>query len=111
MFVGLHALLAQSMAAPELAISEDDGKQFMTSAQNVMRHYSVQSTQKTLDWLAFAGTASGIYIPRLVAVNIRRKRGPVQEVKPGQAASSGGSVHPFIRPDMTSGAGFQEPAE
>lgn len=76
MFVGLHVLLAAQTNTPELAISEGEAKDFMASAQNVMRHYSVETTQKTLDWIAFAGCAAGIYVPRVVAISVRRRHGP-----------------------------------
>lgn len=72
MFVGLHVLLAHNTNTPELMITDDEGKQFMASAQNVMRHYSVQSTQKTLDWIAFAGVTIAMYAPRVVAIRIRK---------------------------------------
>lgn len=78
MFVGLHAALAMKIDAPELIISDEEGKQFMKAAQNVMRHYSVEATQVTLDWIAFMGCAAGIYAPRIAAVGMRRReqRGP-----------------------------------
>lgn len=73
-------MLAERMDIPELAVSEDEGKQFMQAAQNVMRHYSVETTQKTLDWIAFAGTSAGIYGTRVAAYNFRKK----QEAAPKQ---------------------------
>lgn len=72
MFVGLHATLAMMTKTPELQVSEQEGRDFMKAAQNVMRHYSVQSTQKTLDWLAFGGIAAGLYGTRAFAVSMRR---------------------------------------
>lgn len=78
MFVGVHLMLAHATGRAEWAISPDEGKQFMDRAQAVMRHYSVTSTQKTLDWIAFGGTAIGIYAPRIVAIaaNKRNERQP-----------------------------------
>lgn len=73
MFVGLHALLAERMECPELEITEEAGKEFMQSVQNVMRHYSVETTQKTLDWIALGGTVSGMYIPRIAAISMRKR--------------------------------------
>lgn len=72
MFVGLHAMLAMQTKTPELAISEQEGRDFTKAAQNVMRHYSVQTTQKTLDWIAFAGVATGMYGTRAFAISVRR---------------------------------------
>lgn len=71
MFVGLHVMLGQ--LTPELAINEDEGKTFMRAAQNVMRHYSVQTTQKTLDWIALIGVTTALYAPRATAIGIRRR--------------------------------------
>lgn len=73
MFVGIHVLLGELTKTPELGITEEEGKQFMSSAQNVMRHYSVQTTQKTLDWIAFTGVSCTIYAPRIAAVGFRRR--------------------------------------
>ena len=73
MFVGLHASLALMTKTPELAVTEQEGRDFMKAAQNVMRHYSVQSTQKTLDWLAFGGIAVGLYGTRAFAVSMRKQ--------------------------------------
>lgn len=116
MFVGLHALLANNLDTPELAISPDEGKQFMTAVQNVMRHYSVETTQKSLDWIALAGCAAGMYFPRVAAVSIRRKGRQRQAVaaKPpvppsGAPAPAGAALH--IVPDMHGGNGFQEVGE
>lgn len=104
MFVGLHALLADRMEAPELAISDQEGKEFMANVQNVMRHYSVETTQKTLDWIALFGTASGMYVPRIAAVSIRRK----MERRPQGRRQPAPADVVSIRPDMNSNAGFQE---
>lgn len=79
LFVGAHVLLADRTGVPELAITEDEGQQFMQRAQAVLRHYSVQTTQKAMDWIAFAGVAGMIYIPRVVALANRpsqRQPGP-----------------------------------
>lgn len=94
MFVGLHALLADRTNVPQIAITEDEGKQFMTAAQNVMRHYSVETTQKTLDWIAFAGVGAGIYMPRLAAIGIeRRNRPPRHASQPPQSRPQEGAAH------------------
>jgi hypothetical protein len=78
MFVGVHALMGQ-LIAPELAITDDEGKAFMDAAKNVMRHYSVRTTQKTVDWIAFIGTTVGIYGTRAIAINIRVREEKAQK--------------------------------
>lgn len=104
MFVGIHALLADRMEAPELAITEQEGKDFMAAVQNVMRHYSVETTQKTLDWVALMGTASGMYVPRIAAASMRRKS---QRRGGGVRRASAPEGVVSIRPDMSGAAGFQ----
>jgi hypothetical protein len=73
---GLHAQVAQLSGNPELAISEDDGRAFLGSLQNVLRHYPITASQKALDWAAFAFTASFIYVPRFAAVQKRNHERP-----------------------------------
>lgn len=73
MFVGLHVMLANATKTPELAIAPEEGEAFMVSAGQVLRHYSLETTQKTLDWIAFAGCAGAIYGPRAVAIALRRR--------------------------------------
>jgi hypothetical protein len=88
MFVGLHVMLAGATKTPELAIAEEEGEAFMGAAGRVMRHYSVEATQRTLDWIAFAGCAGGIYGPRAVAIALRRREEgrsrPGKVVRPAQ---------------------------
>lgn len=55
----------------------------MLSAENVMRHYSVQSSQKTIDWLAFGGTCCMIYGTRFGAYMLRRRSEQQEKTKPG----------------------------
>jgi hypothetical protein len=73
MFVGAHLMLSQATRTPEIAITDDEGKHFMDAAKNVMRHYSVESTQKTLDWIAFVGVGFEIYGTRAIAISVRHR--------------------------------------
>lgn len=82
LFVGIHVIAAGATNVPELAIDMDEGKQFMLSAQNVMRHYSVESSQKTIDWLAFGGTCCMIYGTRFGAYMLRRREEQKEAIKP-----------------------------
>jgi hypothetical protein len=72
MFVGMHAALAAATHVDELAITMDQGAAFMEAAGNVARHYAIQTTQKTMDWIAFAGVAAGLYVPKILAINAKR---------------------------------------
>ena len=88
MFVGLHVAIAGATKTPEFAITDEEGDQFMKAAQNVMRHYSVETTQKTLDWIAFAGVCAQIYAPRIVAVAAKKPERPRTQPQPVPAASA-----------------------
>jgi hypothetical protein len=81
LFVGIHVIAAGATNVPELAIDMKEGDDFMKAAQNVMRHYSVESSQKTIDWLAFGGTCCMIYGTRFGAYMLR-KREERKEARP-----------------------------
>lgn len=72
MFVGVHVALAIRTNTPELMIEQDEAKAFMKAAQNVMRHYDVQTSQKALDWIALVGCCGSIYGTRAFAIAARR---------------------------------------
>ena len=93
MFIGLHAAIASLSGIEEMAITDQEGQAFMLAAQNVLRHYSVEATQKTLDWIAFAGCTISLYTPRLYMIGRRR----AERRRPAEAPS------PFrvMRPDGT----------
>ena len=86
MFVGLHALFAVNTNTPELALTNEEGEAFMKACQNVMRHYSVHTTQKTIDWISLFGVAGGIYGTRVAAI-IVRKRGEADPNAPRRTAT------------------------
>jgi len=93
MFVGMHALLSMQTGVPEIALTDQEGKAFMSAAQNVMRHYSVETTQKTLDIIAFMGVTAQIYAPRVAAYSIRKR----MEAKAEHGQSN--VVHMTMQPD------------
>ena len=72
--VGIHVLLAENLRAPELVISETESTEFLARAQAVLRHYKLETTQLTLDWLSLIGAAGAIYGTRAVAMRVRRQR-------------------------------------
>ena len=88
LFVGIHTMLAMQTKTPELQMSPEEGQQFMLAAQNVMRHYSVEATQQTLDWIALFSCAATIYGTRAAAVAARRSR---EKNPPKQSAQ----IHAF----------------
>lgn len=82
MFVGAHVALSGALNVPELAMDMEEGDRFFKAAQNVMRHYSVDTTQKTVDWIAFAGVVATIYGSRFGAFMVRKR----MEAEPRTAA-------------------------
>lgn len=86
MFVGLHAAIAMATHNPEIQIGEDQGAAFMGAAQNVMRHYGVTSTQKSIDWLVLWGAGLGMYVPMISAIRFR-------QAEEKRAAASAGIMH------------------
>lgn len=85
MFIGIHALLATLTDAPELAVTDQEGEAFMHASANVMRHYGVQATQKTIDHIALVGCVLSIYGPRAFLLRERLKERKQQ----GQRHSQG----------------------
>lgn len=83
LFVGVHVIAAGATGVPEVAIDMAEGDAFMKSAQNVMRHYSVESSQKTIDWLAFGGTCCMIYGTRFGAYMLRKRSESQENIRPG----------------------------
>ena len=78
----MHVIASGATGVPEVAIDMAEGDTFMKSAQNVMRHYSVESSQKTIDWLAFGGTCCMIYGTRFGAYMLRKRSEKQEQVKP-----------------------------
>lgn len=73
---------AQVTGIPEIACTEDDAKGLAQAWQNVARHYAMESTQKSFDWLMAGMMTSGFIGIRYFAYKDRRaaeeqaKRGP-----------------------------------
>lgn len=97
LFVGAHVLLAERTGIEELALTMPEGEQFMGAAQNVMRHYSTGTNQKTVDWLAFIGVASYMYVPRFIAIRNRKASNPSM---PAPLSTSIPGQEHVIRPDF-----------
>ncbi len=86
--VGIHLGIAHATNSPEMTLADEEATGFLIAAQNVMRHYSIEATQRSLDWVAFFGCVAGIYGPRAVAIKVRRMEEKAQ-------ASVGANIHNF----------------
>jgi hypothetical protein len=91
----MHVQLARLADCPEIAMTEADAKTLMVSAQNVLRHYSIQATQKAVDIMTFASVATFMYAPRAVAFKRRRQRrsGRSSGAPPDGMATPAGPAH------------------
>lgn len=71
--VGLTAAVAQWRDVPEIEIDESEAKELMSATQNVLRHYSIETTQKGADYIALVGVVAMIAGTRISAYNLRRR--------------------------------------
>lgn len=66
-------ILAGVFKAPGLILEENEARQLAQATADVSRHYNVQATQKTLDWINFVTAATLIYGTRIMAASKRKK--------------------------------------
>ncbi|MBK8189081.1 MAG: hypothetical protein IPK79_01345 [Vampirovibrionales bacterium] len=62
------------MGVEGLTLQPEEAERFLTAAQNVARHYSVETTQRTLDWIAFAGVSVQVFGTRAIAVVVSKSK-------------------------------------
>ncbi len=89
MFIGLHMAVARMTDIEELEITDQEGADFMKSAQKVASHYSVTTTQKTMDWIAFAGCAAAMYFPRAIVIARKKQSKPSKAADPFRVYTNG----------------------
>lgn len=93
-------MLAMRMDAPEVELTEPEAEAFLTAAQNVARHYAVETTQRTLDWIAFVGVTAQVFGTRALTVVVKRKRVERGEVVAFPSGSPmNGTPHYPIEPE------------
>jgi hypothetical protein len=86
---GLHQLAAGMLAAPELAIHENEAKALTEAAVEVVEAFGLADFFQS-KWLALAslaGTAGWIYVPRVMAISNRQRR--EQELRDGARTVDG----------------------
>jgi hypothetical protein len=94
---GIHALLAAGLSAPELMMTEDEGKIIGNAAAAVARHYDLQASQKAIDWGNLCVALSAFYGPRVMAISVRRKQERAekrQQQQPGVVAQPVSAARP-----------------
>jgi hypothetical protein len=79
----LHTTLAAIAKAPELAIDPKEADRLVAAWEHVAEAYGVpEISEKTAATMELIGVAGAVYIPRLVAIGIRRKANRPAIVKP-----------------------------
>lgn len=100
LLVGMTTMLAMRTGHEELAVGPDEAGDFLKAAQNVARHYSVETTQRTLDWIAFVGVTVQVFGTRAVAVMVKSRRErlptPVRPAPPPGANGAASSYTPSV---------------
>lgn len=104
-------MLSERVGVPEIAMEMSEGEQLAQAAQNVLRHYPVETTQKALDWGVAFCTVGMIYGNRFGAYMLRRaaeKRSGIiipasppaasQDLHPQPGAKPNGSGHASPQP-------------
>jgi hypothetical protein len=73
LFAGMTAALSANRDIPELEVSQEESEDLAAKAQAVLRHYSVESTQKGVDIITLLGCVGGIVSTRVAAYTLRLK--------------------------------------
>jgi hypothetical protein len=95
MLLGISTMLALRTGIEEFQVGEDEMSAWLGAAQKVARHYSVETTQKTLDWVAFVGITGQVFGTRAVAISVKSR----QSKAPKQNA--GATIMPFGNANFT----------
>jgi len=79
MLIGISTMLAFKTGIEEFAIGEDEMTAWLRAASTVSNHYSIETTQKTLDWVAFGGISLQIFGTRAVAIAVKTRQPKQQQ--------------------------------
>jgi hypothetical protein len=71
---GIHALLAVTLSAPELAWKDDEAKIVAENMVAVSRHYNIEASQKTIDWGNLIVALGTVYGKKVVPLIVRKGR-------------------------------------
>lgn len=88
--LSIHAMLAGMLKTPELELDPSEAKLLGDAAENVMKHYDVTASAKTIAWVNLAMICGQVYGPRIFAMQMRKR--PVASVHP--LHSSGQVINP-----------------
>ena len=97
MLIGISTMLALRTGIEEIEVGADEMNAWLGAAQKVARHYSVETTQKTLDWVAFVGITGQVFGTRALAVSIKARQQPARRRGPAVVHDF---PQPAIQPDV-----------
>lgn len=67
---------------PEIVIDQSEADSIAKAANNVARHYNVETTQKTLDWVSLFGALGMVYGTRFGAFMLRKRQEKMEQQRP-----------------------------
>lgn len=91
----MHAILAATLQAPELVLTDDEGKRFATTLDALSHHYNVHISQSAMDHTNFFLMLGSLYGPRLAAIGLRKRSERSQ--KPQAPRANIDNVFPFAQ--------------
>lgn len=97
LFVGFHVIASERFDVPELSMTMEEGTQLQVSVEKVLRHYSIETTQKTIDWTIFFGTIGTLYGTRFGSYMIRKREERMPQTlrpTPVQRPNTNGDARP-----------------
>jgi len=71
--VAVHVTAARFLDCPELAIEPREADALLHATGNVLRHYNIETTQKTMDFIALGTCIATTYGFRAMAIQHRLK--------------------------------------
>lgn len=107
LLLGASAMLAMRMGDSDVELTEPEADAFLKAAQNVARHYSVETTQRTLDWVAFAGISAQVFGTRIVGSMVKRRRGGQKGEVVSYPNGAPYQAGPDIQPSVPAGPEFE----
>jgi hypothetical protein len=69
----VHVTAARFLDCPELAIEAREAEALLHATGNVLRHYNIETTQKTMDFIALGTCIATTYGFRAMAIQHRLK--------------------------------------
>jgi hypothetical protein len=89
-----HSVLATLTTVRELELTEEEARKLADASKEVLRHYPLGLSDKTLAWVNLSLVGANVYGPRAMAWGIRR----AGERRPKMQAPASGPSGPAAAP-------------